>query len=328
VSLRFAGPVLVLLGCASAPPIPLAPEPEPAPAPIATAEVLVQSSVEGAPQRVVRQTNYLIEFGEHALEVDPTDGGRIVSFSLAGRSVVVPREESPEAYGSSFWPSPQSDWNWPPPLALDKAPWNASIDHDRLVLSSGTDERLGISAVQRIWAEPSRGAIVIEHVLVNRGSAPRRIAPWQNTRVRPRGLTFFPSQAPPLADSALKLVPESGVVWFRHDPAAHTQGIKGFADGSEGWLAHVDDDLLFVKIFDDVPRSAQAPKEAEIEIYVDGAGRFVEVEQQGAYAELAPGASSTWPVRWLLRPVPRGISVEPGSAELLAYVRKIVAELG
>ena len=119
-----------------------------------------------------------------------------------------------------------------------------------------------------------------------------------------------------------------GVVWFRHDPAAFKQGVKGFADGSEGWLAHVDGDLLFVKVFADVPRQAQAPKEAEIEIYVDGAGRFVEVEQQGAYAELAPGASSSWPVRWLLRKLPAGMPVAPGSAELLSWVRTIVAELG
>jgi hypothetical protein len=208
---------------------------------------------------------------------------------------------------------------------MDKAPWRTEIEGKLLVLSSASDEKLGLSARQRIWAEPARAAVVIEHVLVNRGRAPRRVAPWQNTRVRPRGLTFFPSAAPALPDSPLALQPEAGVVWFKHEPASYKQGVKGFADGSEGWLAHVDGDLLLVKVFADVPRALQAPKEAEIEIYVDGAGRFVEVEQQGAYGELAPGASSTWPVRWLLRKLPSDLAAQPGKAELLEFVRRLVA---
>lgn len=312
-----------LAGCAAERGAAVVP-PLPAAVTFGTAAVTVHNTSEGVPHEIVRRKNFVIGFGEHALEVDPADGGRIVGFSLHGQSVVVPREESPEAYGSSFWPSPQSDWNWPPPLALDKASWQATVEGKVLVLSSGTDEKLGLSAEQRIFAEPSRGGVVIEHIFRNRAATARRVAPWQNTRVRPRGLTFFPSPGPALPDSPLRLQPQNGIVWFSHDPAAHKQGVKGFSDGAEGWLAHADGDLLFVKVFADVARASQAPKEAEIEIYVDGAGRFVEVEQQGPYAELAPNGSFRWPVRWLLRKLPADLAAVPGNMKLVEYVRALV----
>ena len=321
--LRAALTLTVLVGgCAAERAVAVPVEPT---QPLAPVEVIVTNSVEGAPRELVRQKNFVIDFGDHALEVDPADGGRILGFSLKGRSVIVSRQESPEAYGSSFWPSPQSDWNWPPPAAFDKSAWNAAIDGNVLRLTRATDNKLGLSGEQRIWAEPATGSVVIEHTIVNRGTAVRRVAPWQNTRVRPGGLTFFPSTASPLPDSPLKLPTEAGIVWFKHDPAAFKQGIKGFSDGAEGWLAHVDGDLLLVKVFSDVPRAAQAPKEAEIEIYVDGAGRFVEVEQQGAYAELAAGASSTWPVRWLLRKLPSDVSPEPRNPKLVELARTLAA---
>lgn len=274
---------------------------------------------------VVRGYDYAVEFGPYSLRVDPDDGGRIVSFALDGRNVILPRSESPEAYASSFWTSPQSDWSWPPPLELDKLPWRASIEGSSLVLESGTSPKLGLSARQRIAPDPARGSVVIELTLTNRSAEARRVAPWQNTRVRPRGLTFFPSKGPTLPESAFALAPIDGVIWFAHDPAAVQQSGKLFADGEEGWLAHVDGDLLFIKMFPEVPREAQAPKEAEIEIYVHDSGRFVEVEQQGAYESLAPGASSVWPLRWLVRRLPATIKVQPGSADLARFARALVA---
>jgi hypothetical protein len=279
------------------------------------------------PRPIVRQYNYVIEFGHFAAEIDPADGGRIVSFSIDGQSVVLARDDSPDAYGSSFWPSPQSDWVWPPPVALDKAEWKVSVVGASLLLASGTDAKLGLSAKQRIEADRSRAALSIEYTLTNDGAVPRRVAPWQNTRVRPNGVTFFPSAAPALPISSLKLVPVEGIVWFSHVPAAIRESSKLFADGSEGWIAQVQGDLLFVKVFPDVPREAQAPGEAEIEIYVHESGRFVEVEQQGPYVELAPGESSMWTVRWLVRRLPEGIGTQRQNGKLVDYVRSLVASV-
>src|SRR5262245_38210941 len=139
-----------------------------------------ERAVEGVPFNVVRRQNQRIEFGRHALEVDAFDGGRIVEFSLDGRSVVLPREESPVAYGSSFWPSPQSAWQWPPPPELDALPWQASFEGLTLVLTSREVSRFRLSATQRIVAVPELGGVRIELTWSNQGSQPFSVAAWQN----------------------------------------------------------------------------------------------------------------------------------------------------
>jgi len=282
-----------------------------------------EHTAEGVPHAIVRRENHRIEFGELALEVDAVDGGRIVEFSLGGRSVVVPKSESAQAYGSSFWPSPQKAWNWPPPAELDALPWSASIDGKVLVLESRINEKLGLSATQRIEALPEKAAVRIELTLHNRGSAPLSVAAWQNTRTRPGGLTFYPSASPALPPSAFPLDPQSGVAWFAHDPQKNERKGKLFADGDEGWIAHIDGDLLFVKVFPPVPREKQAPGEAEVEIYVDPAGGFVEVEQQGPYGSIEPGQAARWQCHWLLAKLEPNARRAAGDVALLAQARAL-----
>ena len=282
---------------------------------------------DGAPHPVVRRQNYRIEFGPCAVEVDPYDGGRIVEFSLDGRSVIVPLSESPEAYASSFWPSPQSAWSWPPPVEFDKLPWTVAVQGKALELTSATSEKLGISAQQRLAAIPEKNAVSIEFQITNRGSAVRKVAPWQNTRVRPKGITFYPSHDPTYSRSSLKLKPADGITWYTHDPSLVKDSLKSYADGIEGWMAQIDGDLMFVKVFPDVPRDAQAPEEGEIVIYVPNSGRFVEMEQQGAYAELAPGESLTWPVVFVVQRIPKTVELKAYNPQLVELARQMAASV-
>jgi hypothetical protein len=104
-----------------------------------------------------------------------------------------------------------------------------------------------------------------------------------------------------------------------------TENAKSFADGAEGWLAHLAGRLLFLMTFPKVPRAAQAPTEAEIELYVDRTGLFVEVEQQGAYEVIPPGAESTpWTVHFQVHAVPADVVADPGP-QLLSWARGLVA---
>jgi hypothetical protein len=160
--------------------------------------------------------------------------------------------------------------------------------------TSAQNAALALSAEQRIELLPEPRAVAIAYRLTNHGDAPRKVSAWQNSRVRPGGLTFFPSAAPALPQSKFPLAPSEGVLWYAHGGKAEARTGKLFADGEEGWLAHVDGDLLFVKVFPPVPAERQAPGEAEIELYVDPSGNFVEIEQQGPYEEIVPGGSSTW----------------------------------
>jgi len=134
---------------------------------------------------------------------------------------------------------------------------------------------------KKFSADGQVGAVTVEYTIANRGSQARQAAPWEITRVAAGGLTFFP-----MGDGGPRKGPQDllnttivdGVAWFAYDAAAITADQKLFADGREGWIAHVDGDLLLVKSFADTLPAQAAPGEAEIEIYANAGHTYVEVE--------------------------------------------------
>ena len=109
---------------------------------------------------------------------------------------------------------------------------------------------------------------------------------------------------------------EGGVTWLQHDAAVIAGHQKLFADTREGWIAHLDDDVLFVKTFTVVAREQHAPGEAQVEIYAASAHRYLEIEVQGPCETIPPGGAATWVVDWRLRRVPHRIERGLGSAGL------------
>ncbi|HSS40031.1 MAG TPA: DUF4380 domain-containing protein, partial [Polyangia bacterium] len=154
-------------------------------------------------------------------------------------------------------------------------------------------------------------------------------AAWEITRVGPGGLTFYPTGTDaPRAGGGFALPPTqtaAGCTWYQHPGTAPGADQKLLADGSGGWLAHVAGDVVLVKKFADVPAGMAAPGEAEIEIFVDGRGGYVEVEEQGTYQPVAAGQTLNWPVTWIVRPLPDGIDATAGSADLVAFVQSLVS---
>jgi hypothetical protein len=273
---------------------------------------------------------YVFRAGELELEVNPALGGRVTRLSLdgvnilTGPEVVADGEGSlPNMYGSTFWTSPQSAWSWPPEAALDSDPHEVSLDGDVLRLVSQAGATTGYGVQKRFALDVLRGRIAIEYALKNH-SATQPAAPWEVTRVPKEGLAFFPAAAPPAPASTLQPRTIDGIAWVDVQQAPATDS-KLFQDGAEGWLAFAHRDLVFIKVFEDVGPAEQASGEAEIEVFVNGSFDYVELEQQGPYAMLPTGASSSWRVTWLLRRRPDGIDATVGSAALVAWVRQQVA---
>jgi hypothetical protein len=271
---------------------------------------------------------YSFHFGDTLCAVDAKLGGRIVTFALSGHNILTGPAVDPANFGSTFWPSPQSDWGWPPPPEIDSAPYAASLDGAALSLSGATAAGLGLAVEKRFSSDGQAGVVTVVYTIANRGSQARQVAPWEITRVATGGLTFFPiGEGGPRKGPQDLLNPTivNGVAWFAYDAAAITADQKLFSDGQEGWIAHVDGDLLLVKSFADTKPSQAAPGEAEIEIYANAGHTYVEVENQGAYVNLAPGAATSWTVRWILRKLDLATTpARAGSAALLALVRSLV----
>lgn len=275
----------------------------------------------------VKGSFYTFTFGDTVFAVDAATAGRIATFSLAGKNILTAARGSDDNnWGSTFWPSPQSDWNWPPPAQIDPGPYAARVQGTSLVLESPTFPGLGLGVTKRFSVDPGKAMVTVAYGIVNKGGQARAVAPWEITRVAAGGLTFFPmGEGAPWKgpQELLRLQMHAGVAWLASERGAISSDQKVFADGHEGWIAHVAGDLLLVKAFSDIAPAQAAPGEAEIELYTDASRTYVEVENQGAYANLDPGATATWTVRWFLRKLDAAVSVQPGSTDLLGVVRAL-----
>ena len=276
-----------------------------------------------APQ--LRDGRHVLAWDDVSFEVDARTGGRVTALRVGGRNLLTGPEIDAGNFGSTFWTSPQSAWGWPPVPEVDHAEYRASIEDSAIVMRSAPSASLGVEIEKRFSADRARGAVLFEYRIHNLGLEPIQTAPWQITRVGPGGLTFYPSGEGAFPPSNLGVQDALGATWYDYDRASITEHQKHFADGREGWLAHVDGDALLVKTFPAVPRASHAPGEAQIEIYASPSHTYVEVEAQGAYEIVHPGAALTWQVVWLARRLPAKLSVSVGSEALLAHVRALVA---
>ena len=263
-----------------------------------------------------------LEFGSTYFEVTPAHGARITSLRPAGSEFLFLAGSAnyDDALGSTFWPSPQN-WGWPPPAEIDLTAYVASVDGGGVITAQGTaDPTTNLKVVKRFSANLLHEAVEIEYSMTNTGAAAAAWAPWEITRVPATGLAFWPTGGAPSGDSPLVTQAVQGNTWA--DPK-QTQGEgKLFADAGGGYLAYVLGDRLLVKQFDDQPKSAAAPGEAEIELYVNPDHTYVEVENQGAYKSIAPGETVTWKITWYARKLPAGVTASLGNPDLVAFALK------
>jgi hypothetical protein len=273
---------------------------------------------------------YVLELDDVVLEIDAAIGGRVTALRLEGRNLLTGPEADAGNFGSTFWTSPQTQWGWPPVTEIDTAAYAAAIEDGAIVMRGATSVRLGVAVEKRFSADAARRVLSLEYRILNRAPEPFTTAPWEITRVHPGGLTFFPSGGGVYPPTNLAVRQMGAITWFAYDAAAITDHQKLFADAAAGrdsktWIAHVDGDALLLKTFDLVPRAAHAPGEAQIEIYAAPAHTYVEVEQQGAFQPIAPGAALVWRVDWIVRRLPAEVARTAGSAALVDFVRALVA---
>jgi hypothetical protein len=255
-----------------------------------------------------------LELDGMSLRVDPLVGGRVVSLRCGDFELLSGQEADPDNYGSTFWTSPQADWGWPPPEKIDRGRYSFDAEAARLTLGGAADSTLGVRVIKRFTADRERSAFVLEYTVVNAGTEPRTYAPWEVTRVRPRGLTFFAER--PRKDRL-------DSTWLAHEPAVlPAAGRKTFARETGGMLAYATEGYLFVKAFEPVPAPVQAPGEAAIEVYANH--RYVELEVQGRYERIEPGGAFSWSVTWYLRKLPPNVVAIAGNASLFQLATQLV----
>ena len=264
-----------------------------------------------------RSTAVTLRVDDATMTVDPARGGKILSLKYQEQEVLS-QSRFPESFGSTFWTSPQKEWNWPPVAEFDKQPYEVVQRADgRLTISSPVSERLGMSVGKDFAIDASNHAFVITYSIRNEGTAARSVAPWEITRVtNTGGLIFFAPTDSIWPAGLMDFQLSDGAAWYQTDEAPRNRKVN--ADGS-GWLAYCADGLLLVKKFQDLQPEQPAPGEAEVQVYVNRGKTYIELESQGAYTLLQPGESLSWTVRWYLLPVDKDLS----RSELLQRVSGI-----
>lgn len=262
---------------------------------------------------------YTLKVGKVTMVVDASKGGKVISYKYEDKEILS-QTRTPNSFGSTFWTSPQSEWNWPPVPEYDTKPFNAEVKDDKLVLIGEKSARFGYKVRKEFATDSKDKAIVITYTIINESGETRKVAPWEISRVPNGGLIFFDAKeaVPTNNMKGLPFEHKLKAAWYTLDEDRANRKIN--ADG-KGWLAFCDNGLLFVKKFPDLKPSEPAPAEAEIQIYVNTGKSFVEIEEQGAYTTLQPGEELDWTVRWYLEPT--DLPAEPSKA-LLKKARSMV----
>ncbi len=270
--------------------------------------------------------DYVLNSGKLKMRVNPRVGARVVSLELGGFEFLTGRDIMEGNYGSTFWPSPQSAWGWPPPSVLDSDPYSASVSGDTATFVSWKDARTGLQVVKRFSAGED-GRMELSYTIINVTDSVLKVAPWEITRVHKGGLLFFHVGDNPLGRKSFDPAPvkvSDGVAWYKDPVKRPDENLLATADVTEGWAAYAVEGKLFVKKFRNVPRDSIAPGEGEIAFYVSREADYVEFEIQGAYQAIRPGAHSTWNVQWIARNIPGNIPARAGSHDLVEYVKRLV----
>ncbi|HEX3696315.1 MAG TPA: DUF4380 domain-containing protein [Polyangia bacterium] len=289
-----------------------------------------QTNTDGGPTApampVMRNGHWAFDLGDLTFEVDPMTGGRITTFALGGKNILTGPTVNMLYWGSTFWTSPESQWMQPPPIQIDSAPFTVTSTATSVSMNGPPSPLLGVSISKTFTTDGARGAVQITYKITNTMQAVVHMAPWEVTRVFPGGVTFFPTGTKMMLTkgSTLPTTAQNGITWFTYDAAQITADSKLIADGAEGWMAHAAEGWVFIKKYGDVSPAQTALNEGDTELYTNLLHTYIEMEDQGAYGDIAPGASVAWTVTWYLRPLPAGASATAGDATLIQFVRDTI----
>ena len=273
--------------------------------------------------QMLDEEKYSVNYGDISLVVDIAHGAKILSYKLGEQEVLAQKPEppastdgapaprmrffNPNSYGSTFWTSPQAEWNWPPVPEYDSLPYTAEMTDGPMkifnaavpaLVATGQTSKYGYRVRKTFTFDPNDRAILIIYSIINESDEVRKIAPWAITRVPNGGYLEFDAKAEDVTPlDLMKVSFGEGPAKLEIDVANQNRKIN--VDG-KGWLKFHDNGLVLTQQFPDIAPEEAAPGEAEIQVYIDARKSFVEIEAQGPYTELKPGEKLDWPVRWYL----------------------------
>lgn len=246
--------------------------------------------------------NYELRAGRATMVIDAANGARIMSLKM-DTTELLSQNPMPNMYGSTFWTSPQKEWNWPPVREHDMGRYAVEQKQDgSLLMTSQVPERIPLRIAKEFRVQGD--SFVITYSIKNMGTEARSVAPWEVTRVNGRGEIAFRADSiwpaglmdfQPAADGELR---------YSIDQQDKQRKINAngrpMAGEEESYLTFRTDRLQLTKRFPNLLDGQAAPGEDEIQVYVHQQALYCELEEQGPYTLLQPGQELQWTVSWEL----------------------------
>ena len=254
------------------------------------------ATVSHAPQEPIT-----LEAAGVSLTIDPDYGARVTSFQYQGREML---QTTPDAEGNNtggtVWPSPQSDWDWPPPPQIDTGRYSVRKLRDNVYLfESQVDTSVDLSLEKRVQMA-ANGEVAFRYRLKNESAYPKIVAVWEVTRVPYDGYIRFPLSDTVYVNEGrlpLEAKEDFGYIYF---DGQNTEAQKVFATLRDTAVQYVHDGLVFTKNTVITARNQTAPGQMPLEVFMEPRRGFAEFELQGGRYRLESGQSATFRTKWRL----------------------------
>lgn len=233
--------------------------------------------------------------GRSVMVIDAANGARITSLKF-DTTEVLSQNSMPNMYGSTFWTSPQKEWNWPPIHEHDMARYTVQEERGRYIMTSPLSEKIPLRITKTFSLSSDKHGFQVIYKLTNEGREARQVAPWEVTRVPGQGTIAFLCDVKDIWPTGLMDFKQKGEeAQFVIDKKDLQRKVN--ANGT-GYLRYMHNGVLLTKCFPDLKDGQAAPNEDEIQIYVHQNALYCELEEQGPYTQLLPGESLEWTVVW------------------------------
>lgn len=245
-----------------------------------------------------RVLSYKLADGENVLRIypDQSGGSGEREFNVRG--------------GHRVWVSPENDRTYVP----DNGPVEFELTQPGSVRAdTPADEKWGIRKRMTLSLSATGSSVMVEHLAINEGRQPAKIATWGLTIMSPGGWQIIPQ--PPLGVHGKEFLPNRVIVpWTYTDlsderwrigrkfwtltPKADAPPTKmGFAH-RERWVAYLVGKTLFLKGFDHEDGAEYPDLGCNYETF--SKGDFIELESLSPLRTLAPGQSVSHTETWHL----------------------------
>lgn len=243
-----------------------------------------------------------------SLTLAPSYGGRIASLKYDGIEILSQiKDENNWYWGSTVWPAPQSEWNWPPPEKLDQAPYTVKTQNKEVIILQSQKNAYKNIQVEKRFQFIDENSLEIKYSFFNRGDTTIQVGIWENTRVPYIGQVQWKTG---------KLIDEHPIGLNQVNKISflnlkgHKVAQKLYIESDGGWITHYRKDVVFTKRFERINIDKVPFGQTQIEVYYDPINKFAELEAHSPYFTIAPSSVATMKVIWKLDKIGKKVKEE------------------